>query len=255
MSKEQHSPRKKSGLWLLARAKWCSVTAIRGGAAIVVLYVVACYLVLPAAWNKVSHRYEPLAAGISFSFNSLGLPSDPVNLAFIGSEDELTGALAEAGWCPSLGASIGTVLRTVENFLLDRQYDQEPISSQYLHGRIHDMSYHKSSGKSHHRGHVRFWLSDEASTDGRPIWYGAAHYDCGIRFCIFTGRLTHRISADLDAQRHAVVADIVQTGRVESISSSLGTGSTLEGMNGSGDRYFTDGQMTVLVLRPSKISF
>jgi hypothetical protein len=48
-----------------------------------------------------------------------------------------------------------------------------------------------------------------------------------------------------------VIADLEQAGRLRVVFQVTGIGPTLDGHNGGGDRYYTDGEMDVGVLRPT----
>ena len=60
--------------------------------------------------------------------------------------------------------------------------------------------------------------------------------------------MTHHIAPDIDAQRDGLIADLTGAGRLTRIYQVTGVGATLFGRNGEGDRYHTDGELTVGVL-------
>jgi len=62
-----------------------------------------------------------------------------------------------------------------------------------------------------------------------------------------TGRITHRISPDVDTERVNVVATLEMTGRVTE-SRLIPRGEPFASQNGEGDCYFTDGKLADLVL-------
>ena len=65
-----------------------------------------------------------------------------------------------------------------------------------------------------------------------------------------TGQVTHHIAPDIDAQRDGLIADLADAGRLTRVYQVTGVGATLFGRNGEGDRYHTDGELTVGVLAP-----
>ena len=77
-----------------------------------------------------------------------------------------------------------------------------------------------------------------------------------------TGQVTHHIAPDIDAQRDELIADLVAAGRLTRVYQVTGVGATLFGRNGEGDRYSTDGELTIGVLaagtvqvdRPDRLS-
>jgi hypothetical protein len=69
----------------------------------------------------------------------------------------------------------------------------------------------------------------------------------------WTGQITHHIGPDIDAQRNELIADLTKVGRLTKLYQVTGVGATLFGRNGEGDRYFTDGEMTVGVMATGKV--
>jgi len=65
-----------------------------------------------------------------------------------------------------------------------------------------------------------------------------------------TGQVTHHISADIDAERDHVFAALTSAGQIVSWFRVTGIGPTLDGRNGGGDRYYTDGELFAGVLSP-----
>ncbi|MFZ0854127.1 MAG: LssY C-terminal domain-containing protein, partial [Hyphomicrobiaceae bacterium] len=57
------------------------------------------------------------------------------------------------------------------------------------------------------------------------------------------------IAPNIDAERDLVIAELSRTGVLMQIYQVGGIGPTINGRNGEGDRYFTDGEITVGVIR------
>jgi hypothetical protein len=66
-----------------------------------------------------------------------------------------------------------------------------------------------------------------------------------------TGQVTHHISPDVDAERDRIANELQEAGLVQSIEWGNGFHSQLEGRNGGGDPWRTDGRLTIVVLRGS----
>jgi len=64
-----------------------------------------------------------------------------------------------------------------------------------------------------------------------------------------TGEITHHIAPDVDEERDRVIGDLERAGQLRVVFQVTGVGPTLRGRNGGGDRYYTDGEMTVGVLK------
>jgi len=64
-----------------------------------------------------------------------GLDTDVMNLAFIGSQEQLNSSFAAAGWKPSDARSVRNVFREIHAFLFLRNYPNSPMSEQFLEGQ------------------------------------------------------------------------------------------------------------------------
>jgi len=217
------------------------------------LYGLISYILLPSAWLHYEH--EPaLEAAPKTTESSLGFSGDPLNVALVGTKEELLRAMLETGWQPSDRVTLRSSVRIATSILLNRSYPQAPMSNLYLWGRQQDLAFQEPSGKSpRKRHHVRFWESQLHSRDGRPLWIGAATYDEGIGFDQFTARLTHHIAPDVDAERDALFADLVRQKQLTELHQVTGVGLNIAGRNAQGDWYYTDGELTVGILSPGNV--
>jgi LssY C-terminus len=69
-------------------------------AAIISIYVLVSYLVLPATWARVEH--EPgLSKRAMVTSTAQGIPGDPINVGLIGTKEEVVSAFHAAGWHPA----------------------------------------------------------------------------------------------------------------------------------------------------------
>ena len=220
-------------------------------AAILAAYVLVAYLILPAAWKH--HELQPgLAIRAMVTTTKQGIPGDAMNVGLVGSRDDLLQAMHAAGWYPADPVTMRSSIGIVGSVLLNRPYNAAPVSSLYYDGRREDLAFEKPVGASAKaRNHVRFWLALDEGAEGRPVWLGAATFDRGVGVSHLTGQVTHHIAPDIDTVRGLLAADLEQAGMVQAIYQVSGIGPTLEGRNGGGDRYFTDGEIWVLRLAPS----
>jgi hypothetical protein len=211
-------------------------------------YAFTSYLLLPAWWR---HHERPVAweEMPKRTHTSVGLPGDPLNVALVGSAEEVGRTLRAAGWYPADPTTWRSSLHITTSVLLNRPYPEAPVSNLYLWGRRQDLVFQRAAGKSaRRRHHVRFWLAPEHAEGGRPLWLGAATFDRSVGVSHYTGQVTHHIEADVDRERDQLVADLQGAGRVERTYAVEGLGPTARGRNGGGDRYFTDGRIVVAVL-------
>ena len=61
-----------------------------------------------------------------------------------------------------------------------------------------------------------------------------------------TGQVTHHIAPDVDAERDRLVAELQQAGVVQSVEWLDGFHADLEGRNGGGDPWHTDGRLAIV---------
>jgi hypothetical protein len=177
----------------------------------------------------------------------VGAPGDPVNLFLVGMRADLAAAFAAAGWSPADPITVRSAVRTGLSVALDTPYPRAPVSDLYLFGRPQDLAFERSvGGSARTRHHVRFWQAG-CGPDGRPAWVGAGTFDLRVGRSPATGRLTHRIAPEVDAERDTILADLARAGWLAEWS-RLERGGPFAGWNGEGDWYYTDGAVGVGVL-------
>ncbi len=111
------------------------------------------------------------------------------------------------------------------------------------------MAFEKPVGNSaDRRHHVRFWKVLERGEEGRAVWLGAITFDRGVGFSHDDGRITHHIAPNIDFERDLLTDDLKAAKVVTTIYEVTGIGPTLNGRNGEGDPYFTDGEIKISVL-------
>ena len=178
-----------------------------------------------------------------------GRQGDPVNVAFIGTDEELHRTLAAAGWYAADAVTLKTSFRIAADVVLKKPYDHAPVSTLYLWDRPQDAAFEQPVGDSpKQRHHVRFWCSTEVDQNGEPLWLGAATYDERVEISRTTGGVTHQISADIDKERNKVVTDAHQSGVLTGFYWIDQFHPERQGYNGGGDPYFTDGRLAVGVI-------
>jgi hypothetical protein len=131
--------------------------------------------------------------------------------------------------------------------VLRRPDNDAPVSDLFLFGRKQDLAFEQPvEGGPRQRHHVRFWLSDKPHED-RPAWIGAATFDERVGLSYTTGQITHHIGSDVDAERDRIANELQEADVVLSIEWDDGFHSRLEGRNGGGDRWHTDGRLAIVV--------
>lgn len=212
---------------------------------VLAIYGLLAYIVLPAAWTHYEHQ-KGLAGRSMVTQTAQGIPGDALNVGLVGSRDDVIRAMHDAGWYPADPITLKTSIEIVGSVVLDRSYKTAPVSPLYYDKRKEDLAFEKPDGKSaDRRHHVRFWLVLEKGEEGRPVWLGAVTFDRGVGVSHYTGQVTHHIAPDIDAERDGLIADLSKAGMVTAIYQVTGVGPTLNGRNGEGDNYYTDGEIWI----------
>src|SRR3954464_6428698 len=215
------------------------------GCGVLIAYLALAYVALPALWSH--HEHEPGLASLPMvTRTGSDIPGDPLNVGLIGSKEDVLAAMHAAGWFPADPITLRSSIEIVSSVLLDRPDHDAPVSPLYYQGKKEQLAFEKPDGKSaDKRHHVRFWQVLEKGTDGRPVWLGSITFDRGVGLSHDTGQVTHHIAPDIDAERDLLMRDMREAEMVTSFFQISGTGPTLLGRNGEGDRYYTDGEIDV----------
>src|SRR4051794_34092814 len=128
-----------------------------GACALIALYGVLAYVILPLAWSHYEHQPK-LATAPMVTRTAQGIPGDPLNVGLAGSREDVVLAMHAAGWFPADPITLKTSIEIAGSVVLDRPYVSAPVSPLYYQGRKEELAYEKPSGKSaDRRHHVRFW--------------------------------------------------------------------------------------------------
>jgi hypothetical protein len=219
-------------------------------AAVVVGYLAAAYFALPAAWRWSGSGKHPAVEELPrITLTGDGIHGDPLNVAFIGTEETLTRAMLAAGWHPADPITCTTCLRIAASTLFRRPYEHAPVSNLYVWGRKQDLAFQQPVGNdARRRHHVRFWRSEQTDDQSRPIWIGGGTYDTQVGFSFTTGQITHHISPEVDEERNKILGDLEQAGWIVETFWLDGFHQKLTGYNGGGDPYRTDGRLPIALL-------
>ncbi len=215
----------------------------------VVFWLLLAYLVLPRLHRILTTIYVP-DYFIGRTRTSDGLLGDPVNLALMGTGEQIEAAMRAAGWTKADPVTLASSIRIVTSTLRRRSYDEAPVSPLFLFGRMQDFAYQQEvAGNPAQRHHVRFWRcpDDWLLPGGRRVeWLAAGTFDTAVGLSLFTLQVTHRIDADTDIERDHIVATVTAAEprvRVDVIE-DFSTG--YHARNGGGDSIRTDGDLPIL---------
>jgi hypothetical protein len=225
---------------------------VAGGVGVFLLsYVAVAYLFLPQIWKTYARLHPSFDDNPRLTETGDGHPGDALNVALTGTESQLKTIMEAAKWYPADPLGLRSDLRIGADTVLKRPYDEAPVSKLFLYGRPEDFAFEQPVGDDpRHRHHVRFWRSQKTD-QGRPIWVGAATYDERVGLSHTTGQITHHTAADIDAERAHVFETLEVTGGLAEMYKVPSFHKQLEGKNGGGDRWCTDGALWVGVIKES----
>lgn len=226
-------------------------------------YAASAYLILPRA-IRLGTRILNRGSIPAYTLTGDGLPGDPVNLALIGTADELRRAFIRAGWTQADPLGIVSSLKMTCAFVLNRPYPSAPFSTLYLFDRGQDIGFQRSIGNSpRKRHHVRFWgisieraeatldtvafwlASSRPADTERTLWIGAATKDIGFSLTRLSFQITHATDADTNAEREFLVRELREHGAIGQVRHHR-PGERLS--IGTVNRYLSDGLVAVAEL-------
>ncbi|MBZ9602073.1 LssY C-terminal domain-containing protein [Phyllobacterium chamaecytisi] len=219
-----------------------------GAAIIVAVYLLLAYVALPTVWTHYE-RQPGLANHPMVTKTARGIPGDPLNVGLIGDREDIIRAMHAGAWYPADPVTLRSSIDIIGSVMLDRPYDKAPVSPLFYDGRREDLAYEMPVGSSaKQRHHVRLWKVLDTGVEQRPVWLGSATFDQRVGFSEYTGQVTHDIAPDIDAERDYFANSLTGAGMVDAIYQVSGVGPTLNGRNGEGSPYYTDGEIRMLTL-------
>jgi LssY-like putative type I secretion system component LssY len=224
-----------------------------------VTYGMAAYVILPRAVRMglkiLKRRLVP-----SFTVTGDGLPGDPVNLALIGTLQQLRAAFAAVGWLEADRLGLASSWRMARAFVFNSPYPTAPFSTLYLFGRGQDIGFQRAIDSSpRKRHHVRFWAlsltradtigtaafwlnTDRPAEHERVLWVGAGTKDTGFSLTQLTFQVTHATDSDTNTERDYIIAELSKKRVIEEVTSyQSGQSLPMKRVN----HYITDGEITL----------
>jgi hypothetical protein len=231
--------------------------------AVGITYGFAAYIILPRAIRlglKILQRKRVP----SYTITGDGLPGDPVNVALIGSLQQLRSAFASLGWSEADQLGLASSWGMIRAFVFNSPYPTAPFSTLYLFGRGQDIGFQKAIDNSpRKRHHIRFWalsLARAQDTWGaagfwlntarppdneRVLWVGAGTRDTGLSLTRLTFQITHATDSDTNTERDYIIAELRKTRSIEAVK-VYQSGQDL--LTKSVNHYVTDGEIALASL-------
>jgi hypothetical protein len=230
-----------------AERKRLRKTRIIGG--IILAWLLISYLIIPFAWEYYASIHPEFDDNPRVTETGDKHPGDPLNVALIGTENEVKAIMKAAKWYPAAALGFVSDIEISADAILKRPDKDAPVSSLYLFGRKEDLAFEQEvDNNPRHRHHVRLWKTAQPSGDGRPKWIGAAVYDEKVGFSRTTGQITHVTAADVDVERDYLFTCLSKTKLLEEEYIVKNFHENHTGFNGGGDPWKTDGSLYVGVI-------
>ena len=215
------------------------------------LWFIIAYIFIPRLHRILTKLYIP-DYFIGRIRTTDGLLGDPVNLAFIGSEEQLHSAMTKAGWILADKLNFRSTVRICLATLFHRNYYSAPISTCYLFSEKQSFAYQQRiKNKPLARHHVRFWKVPDGwlMPGGYKVdWMAAGTYDRSVGISYFTLQLTHRIVSDTDIERDHIVRTLKSAVKLKHVNIIKNYFSAYHHRNGGGDNITTDGALPIIEL-------
>ncbi|WP_308466903.1 LssY C-terminal domain-containing protein [Rathayibacter soli] len=218
----------------------------------VLFWLVLAYLILPRLHRILTRMYVPNYF-IGRARTSDGLLGDPINLALLGSEEQLNLAMRDAGWTRADDVTFASSWRIVTSTITRRSYDEAPVSPLMLFEKQQDVAYQQEVlGNPAKRHHVRFWRCPDGwllPGGHQTDWLAAGTFDRSVGFSLFTLQITHKIDANTDIERDHIVNTLTTSDEAIDVRVIRDFSTGYHSRNGGGDTIVTDGDLPVIDLR------
>jgi hypothetical protein len=215
------------------------------------IWFLSAYIVLPRIYRLLTKILLP-DYFIGRTRNSDGILGDPINIAFIGSRENLIKAMEKSGWVLAHDLTIMSSIRMIYASVFSRNYENAPVSSLFLFSEKQDLAFEQQSkGNPRKRHHIRFWKTPQnwwLPGGFQADWLAAATFDKHVGLSLFTGQITHKIDADIDKERDYVIDTISKSSKDIKINRVEHFMTGFHGRNGGGDRVRTDGALPFVVI-------
>jgi hypothetical protein len=227
--------------------------------AVGITYGVAAYIILPhvirLGLRILQHQRVP-----SYTITADGLPGDPVNVALIGTLEQLRASFAAMGWYEADRLGLASSWGMIRAFVFNKPYPTAPFSTLYLFGRGQDIGFQRAIDNSpRKRHHIRFWAlslthaqetwaaggfwsnTERPSSDESVLWVGAGTRDTGLSLTRLTFQVTHATDSDANAERDFIVAELLRSRWIETVEVHKAGEKLPERVN----HYETDGEIVL----------
>ena len=214
-----------------------------------------------AAAAKSNYDFKPLFAQIDAKIPYRvtdkpegGNPGDLINFVIVGSQQQVTSALKDAGWLQADKTNTDAVVSALLATLQKNSYMTVPMSILYIFGRPQDFGYERTDPVlvAAQRHHFRIWNSP-LSTPQQTVWVGSGTHDIGIeKDQRSANAITHKIDQDVDNERDFIGATLTQAGKVQAMDYMTRSHPITSTKTATGGEIKSDGRVLVIILKPTQ---
>ena len=193
------------------------------------------------------HHIDELPRRVQDHLGNLG---DMVNFLIVGSQERVQAALEASDWHLADVDSKEAGLKAIMNTYEKKEYLEMPMSHLYLFDRIQDFGYEQAQAYAvvASRHHFRLWKAP-FTWKNETVWVGAGTHDTGFEKDVRTGKLTHKIDPDVDAERENIAQGLGKSGQLQGMTYYLPPNPVQDAKNASGGGYHSDGRIAVLFVK------
>lgn len=173
-----------------------------------------------------------------------GNPMEPIDLVFVGTDQELENAFLSAGWERADRIGFNSGIRSIYDSIFKLPYPTAPGTPSFWDAVPNNFGYEKSTLKNiiNEREHIHFWQTP-FMVGQKSVWVATAHFDKAVSFAI----KGHVIDPAIDKERENVKNELEKTGLTALIKEFQIVEPTL-GSNSVGSTFFTDGKAYLIFL-------
>jgi len=176
---------------------------------------------------------------------------DPINVALIGSGEDVISALTAGGWTFTEAITADSIRRMIGAAIADEPFLTAPVSALYLFGRKQDIALQRARSRIAQRNHMRLWLAP-FRCEGFPVWVGQVSRDIGVKLTSKSPTLTtHVIDPNVDESREYLLHSLLHQEAVRWFAFVRGVGAARRDRpryNLTDDPYFTDGMRAAIAV-------
>ncbi len=215
----------------------------------VMFWLILTYIALPRLHSFFANMYLPNYF-LSRTKTGDGILGDPVNMAIIGSEDDIHAVMKKAGWIKADPITLRSSLGIVKSTIKHTSYPEAPVSSLYLFNKKQDFAYQMEvNGSASKRHHVRFWKVPDGwkLPGGKKVeWLAAGTFDKGVGLTSSTLQITHKIDKFVDKERDFIIESMLYVDNEITVDVIEEFVIPYADENGGGDAIETDGNMPIV---------